>query len=50
MGYSRSRDEGWITVHCDFSSKGRYEVTLFGNTEQYGSYQQFGQLAVNNGS
>jgi Transglutaminase-like superfamily len=34
-------------VHCNFGGDGRYELTLFGNEEQYGSFRQMGQLAVN---
>ncbi|MBA2664360.1 MAG: transglutaminase [Bradymonadaceae bacterium] len=37
------------TVRCAFKAPGTYQVTFFGNTERYGSYEFWGRIEVNGG-
>lgn len=35
------------TIHCDFPTAGTYDVKLYANVEQYGSYAYVGSVEVN---
>jgi transglutaminase-like putative cysteine protease len=41
------RGDRHTTVHCDFQTPGTYDVTLYANAEQYGSYTYVGSVEVN---